>query len=963
MKSFSLSLIIFLIVSGSIFSQNTPSLAPLNPDFVRFTAKFKNGECPLPGIDTFGTGGMPPPGMVSFDGYLKNNTLKSTTFNAVYDMRTNGLLTPIRGQTANGCWAFATIASVESRWLKLGLGSWDLSENNLKYCHGFDDSRSYYGNHWMSTAYFARRSGPLTEADDPNTGGSPGPGQCPTGKIPVAYITDARYLPHDNNIIKQSLLDEGAIYTMLYYNSAYFNTINYTYYYGGNLEVNHCVAIVGWDDNKVTAGGTGAWICKNSYGIGWGEAGFFYVSYNDHSVLDYNAYWPIRFDNVPNTQVYGYDYLGNYDSFGYDGPVGYVLVKFIASGKQLLSRFGTYAMAANATLEVDIFDNFDPVTGTPSGLLSHQTGLSCAMPGYYTFDLPAPVTIEQGNDFYIRVRYQTPDFNFPVPVEYAILGYANPVIESNICWISDNAAIGSWYLIGNSTTEFKWDPCVKVYTEAVITWTGTVSADWNTAGNWSTNTVPTASDNVNIPVVANDPIVNQDAGNPAACKNLTIESGAILTIAADKALTVNNNLYNNAGNTGNIVESGASLITKGVVNGLTTVKRNFDGGAWHLISSPVSNAVSGMFTGKYLQLHTQSSNTYADILATSVPLTAAKGFALYSAINFSAQYVGTLNSGINGSAGNVTRSGSGLNSGWNLVGNPYPSSINWEATSGWTKTNLNNAIYIENAGLWASYISGVGVNGGSQYIPPCQGFFVQVADGFSSGTLSMDNDVRVHKNAPFFKSSINNLVRLQVSGNGYTDETVVRFLPDATSEFDAAFDAIKFFGDVVEAAQLYSPGSMPLSINTLPETDVVPAGLRANKEGVYTIAATEVNDLPSISLEDTKTGIFTDLLKGSYSFNFMPQENEQRFVLHFNLPFTNQLENPVAIVYSNHKTIYVNLNDTLQGTVFIYSITGQLVAAAQLNPGSNKIDLVNSGNFIVKVITAKSTLVRKLLIQ
>ena len=52
------------------------------------------------------------------------------------------------------------MAAVESQWLKLGLGTTDLSENNLKYCNGFDASRNEYGNHFMATAYFARRQGP-----------------------------------------------------------------------------------------------------------------------------------------------------------------------------------------------------------------------------------------------------------------------------------------------------------------------------------------------------------------------------------------------------------------------------------------------------------------------------------------------------------------------------------------------------------------------------------------------------------------------------------------------------------------------------------------------------------------------------------------------------------------------------------------------------------------------------------
>ncbi len=61
--------------------------------------------------------------------------------------------------------------------------------------------------------------------------------------------------------------------------------------------------------------------------------------------------------------------------------------------------------------------------------------------------------------------------------------------------------------------------------------------------------------------------------------------------------------------------------------------------------------------------------------------------------------------------------------GWNLVGNPYPSPIDWDAASGWTKTNVDNATYrhVNNA-TWASYVGGVGTNGGSQIYCFMSGF-------------------------------------------------------------------------------------------------------------------------------------------------------------------------------------------------------------------------------------------------
>ncbi|MCD4819653.1 MAG: choice-of-anchor J domain-containing protein [Candidatus Cloacimonetes bacterium] len=63
---------------------------------------------------------------------------------------------------------------------------------------------------------------------------------------------------------------------------------------------------------------------------------------------------------------------------------------------------------------------------------------------------------------------------------------------------------------------------------SVCLWTGASSNDWHNAGNWLFNNVPTFDDDVIIPSVSqNSPFIFL---NNAQCKNLNIESGAILTL-------------------------------------------------------------------------------------------------------------------------------------------------------------------------------------------------------------------------------------------------------------------------------------------------------------------------------------------------------------------------------------------------------------------------------------------------
>jgi hypothetical protein len=492
-------------------------------------------------------------------------------------------------------------------------------------------------------------------------------------------------------------------------------------------------------------------------------------------------------------------------------------------------------------------------------------------------------------------------------------------------------------------------------------WEGNISTNWSTPENWSTNLVPMIGDNVNIPSgVSRWPHITTDPGSPSVCNTLLIASGAMLTIDPGKALSVSGAISNNAGNTGLVIEPGGSLLTS--TNGLSaTVKSDITGGEWHFISIPVTNAVAGIFTGKYLQKHTESTNLYTDITSVSEVLSPMKGYALWGdETGFVATYSGTLNQG--SKSYNTTYSGTGK--GWNLVGNPYPSSIDWNAGSGWTKTAVNNATYVHlNSATWASYIGGVGTNGGSQYIAPGQGFFV---NAYATGSLQMNDDVRVHHTTTFFKQrdvSINNLVRLEVSGNNFRDETVLRFLPESTLEFDGQYDALKLFGDVAEAAQIYSSANFPLAINTLPESNSVPVGIHVGLEGNYSISVTEVSDFTELSLEDTKTGIYTDMLKKSYSFNASPGEDELRFVLHFNTLSIDETNSSQGNIYSYANTVFIDLKPNVRGNVYVYNISGQLVANLQSIQGSKRINIPDTGNYIVKIITDKETLTKKVWVK
>ncbi|MBL0745847.1 T9SS type A sorting domain-containing protein [Chryseolinea lacunae] len=180
------------------------------------------------------------------------------------------------------------------------------------------------------------------------------------------------------------------------------------------------------------------------------------------------------------------------------------------------------------------------------------------------------------------------------------------------------------------------------------------------------------------------------------------------------------------------------------------------------------------------------------------------------------------------------------NDGWNLVGNPFPSTIDWNAATGWTKTNVDGTVYVsdnDSGVLQYSTWNGVtGTNGGSRYIAPGQGFWTK-ADGAGAPVLEANEHVKVAGTQTIFfrEGTIDNLLRVTLTKGALKDETVVHFRDDATPAFNNRADAWKLMNGSVNVAS-YSSDHEKLAINswsTLECKATVLLALDNLKEGSY----------------------------------------------------------------------------------------------------------------------------------
>jgi len=355
---------------------------------------------------------------------------------ATYDLRTAGKVSPVKNQGSCGsCWAFATYGSMESEALPGQL--FDFSENNLKNTNGFDGGPCAGGNSQMATAYLARWSGAVAEAADPYVDSSTS--NSPTG-LPVQEHAQemlqipGRSGPLDNDNIKATLQTTGALYTTMYWSNTYYNPSTSAYYYSGTAGSTHAVTIVGWDDaysrtNFLTAPpGDGAFIIKNSWGTSWGNNGYFYMSYYDSKVG--KSLTVFTGESATNyAHIYQYDPLGWISSMGYNTDTAWAANVFTATSQEAVSAVGLSTNQVNTAYQVFIYTN--PTQGpiSSAGPVSTVQG-TIGIPGYHTVTLPTPVAVKAGDKFSVVVRFQTPNYVFPITIEKIISGYSSQATAS-----------------------------------------------------------------------------------------------------------------------------------------------------------------------------------------------------------------------------------------------------------------------------------------------------------------------------------------------------------------------------------------------------------------------------------------------------------------------------------------------------------------------------------------------------
>jgi len=442
------------------------------------------------------------------------------------------------------------------------------------------------------------------------------------------------------------------------------------------------------------------------------------------------------------------------------------------------------------------------------------------------------------------------------------------------------------------------------------------------------------------------------------CKSAFYIASGDFNVMPEKQLTLNGNFLN----TGNFtiksdISGTGSLIDNGTINGSGSflVEQFLTGGValediWHYVSPQAENVLSSVFIGASLLFYDETISSFVPIVQPDIPLNIMQGYAATFAGNNTVYYSGNLLTGFQSISGLTYTNNLAANyDGYNLVGNPYPSTIDIESSSV-SLNNLGNAFYFWNNSLnegfgdFAVYIKGgSGINGATQFIAPGQGFFLKVDSPGNIGTFSMDNSARLHQGQAIYKDPEVNSLRLIAEGGVFSDETIICFNENATNVFDSEYDAYKFLiNDNVNHLYSKTSDDFGLAINTFPEALLnssidVPLNYEVIESGTYTISAYQLEsftDTP-ITLEDIQTGIITNFYENPvYIFTANTGDDPARFIVHFNISTSSTQQYSFSLGYQivssyiipeSHNMLEVMANNLNSNLDFIRNTAGLML--------------------------------------
>ena len=486
-------------------------------------------------------------------------------------------------------------------------------------------------------------------------------------------------------------------------------------------------------------------------------------------------------------------------------------------------------------------------------------------------------------------------------------------------------------------------------------------------------------------------------GGSFSAKNLTVTASATLQIAPNDYISISSDLSNSG--TITIKNNGSLIQTKQNPNnsgtGLYIMEREGDDyrGRYNYWSSPVADAtVDAVFGNLSRHIYTfnagsqswaRQTSTYTIPRGVGIIATGSARISTTITREFSSQ------SGFN--SGDISTSVIANNPGedWNLLGNPYPSGLDFASFYEDNKTTIANTAYLwdsdgsdytSSSNDYATITSAGAVSaGGGNSIPSTvissgQSFFIE---GVSTGNVTFSNSHRSTDNDNFLrKEEWKRLWINATSENGAGNQVLLAFIPDASKNSDI-YDGkkrseSKFLSLFMPADFGNKQGSVDLAIQGLPSIELdqnIPLGIEAKSTGKYTFTISKVEGFSSntqILLYDAKTETYTDLTMQAYTISLETGVYRDRFSLKFIVP-SNEITAAWSepIIFSTKQTINIKLqaSDSQKASLAIYDLSGkQVFSESDIETTELQAKVNQQGIYIIKLATQDGIFTKKIFV-
>lgn len=693
---------------------------------------------------------------------------------------------------------------------------------------------------------------------------------------------------------------------------------------------------------------------------------------------------------------------------------------------------GLYGTDANKTVQVMFASDGTTFTqiGSPVTLSGTMTTYTFSITGgTNNSKIRVQAVGTSNNRFYLD--------NFAVTQDSRIVGY-NPISVSGTSQAVNGLTVDTQYYY---RVRAKINSCYSSYS-LIIPVKTTYSVIWNNA--WTNTSGPDAT----LDAIIRTPFNVGDAGqNEFSVKNLTIESTGSLDIKAGKGITVTGDIT--APDNKIIIESDGSLVQTKITNGNSANKAIVKRGVsmktsdYTYWSSPVkdqpllntsnvnaNNSAGGFSEGtpnNRIFEYNEPNDTFKATLNGT--FTNAKGYAIRGKSSYGTSlysdelsFNGNLNNGditigVQKSK-NTIISGITYEHGYNLIGNPYPSNIDFYKFYNLDKGDgtKNSNVIFGKVWFWTNVPGAPTTQGGSSYTPnnyatltlaggvnatdvysatgsPTPNQYIKVAQGFIvqmratpptgstpvTGTVKFDNSIRTNDNTGHFyndnknsaSDEINRYWLKMISPYNISNTILIAHMDGATNQYDADYDAeLLSVGD----DSFYSKiNTQKLHIqarsNPISDGDFVTLGTKYSINGTYKISLGSregifVSD-QKIYLRDKLTGTYTDLTSQDYTFSTSKGTDENRFEIVYKnkeVLGTNNLSKSDFIVYRDGNYFVIKSSANL-GKIELYDVSGKLIQSKYSSEKSIRIDVstLSSGVYIIKAENSGNVRTKKII--